>query len=100
MALRAESLIDSGSHLRITGVVLAEVAYVMETFYFGNAGCHLPHGMSYPVSGMVHNLDFTVEGYPTGVSMCPHGMSVILNAPPSSGSQPRPIPEGTCTPRG
>ncbi len=48
---------------------------------FGNAGCHLPHGMSYPVSGMAHGLDFTVEGYPTGVSMCPHGMSVVLNAP-------------------
>ena len=48
---------------------------------FGNAGVHLPHGMSYPVSGMVHGLDFTVEGYPAGVSMCPHGMSVILNAP-------------------
>ena len=48
---------------------------------FGNAGCHLPHGMSYPVSGMAHDLDFTVEGYPAGVSMCPHGMSVILHAP-------------------
>ena len=48
---------------------------------FGNAGCHLPHGMSYPVSGMAHELHFTVEGYPAGVSMCPHGMSVILHAP-------------------
>ena len=47
---------------------------------FGNAGCHVPHGMSYPVSGMAHDLDFKVEGYPA-VSMCPHGMSVVLNAP-------------------
>lgn len=47
---------------------------------FGNAGCHLPHAMSYPVSGMAHGLDFKVEGYPA-VSMCPHGMSVVLNAP-------------------
>jgi alcohol dehydrogenase class IV len=23
---------------------------------FGNVGCHMPHGMSYPVSGMIHEL--------------------------------------------
>ena len=46
---------------------------------FGNAGCHLPHGMSYPVAGMVEN-NF-VEGYPEGMPIVPHGMSVILNAP-------------------
>ena len=46
---------------------------------FGNAGCHLPHGMSYPVAGMVEK-NF-VEGYPEGIPIVPHGMSVILNAP-------------------
>ena len=46
---------------------------------FGNAGCHLPHGMSYPVSGNVRN--FVADGYPAGVPLIPHGMSVILNAP-------------------
>ena len=46
---------------------------------FGNAGCHLPHGMSYPVSGMVHG--FVPEGYPSGKPLVPHGMSVIMNAP-------------------
>jgi hydroxyacid-oxoacid transhydrogenase len=46
---------------------------------FGNAGVHLAHGMSYPVSGMVRA--FHAPGYPSARPLVPHGMSVILNAP-------------------
>ncbi len=46
---------------------------------FGNAGVHLPHGMSYPVSGQVRG--YRAPGYLVDHPLVPHGVSVILNAP-------------------
>ncbi len=46
---------------------------------FGNAGVHLPHGMSYPVSGRVR--EYRPEDYGLDRPLIPHGISVILNAP-------------------
>jgi len=50
---------------------------------FGSAGCHLPHAMSYGISG--RNKGYVQEGY-TAIRtatkpLIPHGISVVLGAP-------------------
>jgi alcohol dehydrogenase class IV len=54
-------------------------AAMMAGIAFNAAGCHLPHGLSYAVSGLAR--DFELPGYPKGKTLVPHGMAVVLNNP-------------------
>ncbi|KAA3624158.1 MAG: iron-containing alcohol dehydrogenase [Proteobacteria bacterium] len=67
---------EPGDHeARIAVMYAATLAGVS----FGNAGVHIPHAMSYSVAGRIEG--YYPAGWPDDHSMCPHGISVIVNAP-------------------
>ena len=85
--LAAEALKSVGRHLVRAVNDASDVEARTEMMYaamlagiaFNAAGCHLPHGLSYAVSGLTQN--WHVPGYPEGKTLVPHGMAVVLNNP-------------------
>jgi hydroxyacid-oxoacid transhydrogenase len=86
-ALAAQALLSVGRHLVRAVDDASDVEARTEMMYaamlagiaFNASGCHLPHGLSYAVSGLVKN--WHVDGYPAGKTLVPHGMAVVLNNP-------------------
>jgi hydroxyacid-oxoacid transhydrogenase len=73
-----ERAVNDPSDQQAKGAIM--YAALIAGMTFSNAGCHLPHGMSYAVSGLVRDFK-PPHGYPQQQAMVPHGMSVMLNAP-------------------
>lgn len=48
---------------------------------FGHAGIHIPHACAYPIAGLVRRS--MPPGYRTEEPLVPHGVSVIVTAPPA-----------------
>ena len=64
---------DSGARAKLS------FAGLLAGIGFGTAGCNLPHGMSYAVSGLVR--DYRAQGWPQHQPLVPHGFAVIVNSP-------------------
>jgi hydroxyacid-oxoacid transhydrogenase len=77
VAANLEQVINEPENLDARGQMMLAAAYA--GIGFGNSGVHLPHGMSYPISGMARS--YIPDGYPDDHPIVPHGISVILNAP-------------------
>ena len=58
---------------------------------FGNSGVHLPHAMAYSVAGLIR--DYRPDGFPGDEAICPHGISVIVNAPSAFKTTARVLPQ-------
>jgi len=67
---------DSSDHAARNAMMYAAT---MAGISFGNAGVHIPHAMSYSVAGMIRG--YQPNGWPRDHAMCPHGISVVVNAP-------------------
>ena len=69
--------VEDPTDIEARGTMLLAASYA--GIGFGNAGVHLAHGMSYPVSGMVR--EYRPAGYNVDYPIVPHGTAVVLNTP-------------------
>jgi len=77
LAKYLQRAVDDPPDIEARGMMLLAASYA--GIGFGNAGVHLAHGMSYPVSGMVR--DYKPSDYHVDWPIVPHGTAVVLNAP-------------------